>query len=280
MDSVPLLCLSILILVALCGYLCLGEAAISSVSIARARAYAEVNPGLESSVEWELNNRQEAVITILVAHNLFSVAASSLATVLALGFLGEGGVVWATVVMTVLMVVFAEFLPKCVGMVSGEKSFIVVLPGLRVLSVLLRPFVAALEKAVALFSGIFHMDMTLESSMVTRDEIEQLVRSGEESGAIEESERRMIDGVIAFDETRVSEIMVPRVSMDALEVDQTIGDVITEIQEWEHSRIPIYRETPDDIVGVLYLKDMIPEPGRKARRSAPSCASPSLCLRP
>ena len=253
-----MLCTCIAIFVCLCAFLGVSEAAVSSVSMARARAYAEPRPSLASMVEWELEQRQEVIITILVAHNLFSVAASSFATLLALGFLGESGPVWATVIMTLIMVVFAEFFPKCVGMVCAEKTFSFVLPGLRFLSFLACPFVVLLDRIVSVFSRLFRIDMTLESSIVTRDEIEQLVKSGEESGAIEESERRMIDGVIAFDETRVSEIMVPRVSMDALEVNQTIGDVIAEIQDWEHSRIPVYSETPDDIVGVLYLKDMIP----------------------
>ncbi|WP_321823536.1 hemolysin family protein [Pyramidobacter piscolens] len=258
MTSFVVLILTIALLVMLSGYLSVGEAAISSVSAAKAQTFGEDNPKMAPLVDWELAERQKVIIAILVAHNLFSVAASSFATVLTTNVWGEKGVFWATVIMTVLMVLFADFLPKCIGMALGERNFNVVLPGLRAVSVVFRPLIWILEKIVAFFSDLFHVDMTLESAVVTRDEIEQLVKNGEESGAIEASERRMIDGVIAFDETRVSEIMVPRVSMDALEVNETIAGVASLMQNWEHSRIPVFRETPDDIVGVVYLKDMIP----------------------
>lgn len=258
MTSFVILVLTIATLVALSGYLSVGEAAISSVSAPRARAFGEANPRLAPLVDWELAERQRAIIAILVAHNLFAVAASSFATVLTTNLWGEKGVFWATVIMTVLMVLFADFLPKCIGMALGEKNFGFILPGLRAFSVVFKPLVAALERIVKICGRLLHVDMTLESTVVTRDEIEQLVKNGEESGAIEASERRMIDGVIAFDETRVSEIMVPRVSMDALEVNETIANVASLMQNWEHSRIPVFHETPDDIVGIVYLKDMIP----------------------
>lgn len=248
----------ILLMVFLCGYMSVGESSIACVSEAKARAWGNENQGFMSLVDWELTQRQKVVIAILVAHNLFSVASSSMMTVIATDLWGHSGVFWATAVMTTLMVLFADFLPKCIGMALGEKTFPVLLPGLKACEVVFRPVITVLNWIVVAASRLMKVDMVLESSIVTRDEIEQLVKNGEESGAIEESERRMIDGVISFDETRVSEIMVPRVSMDALEVSQSIGKVFSQIEEWEHSRIPVYKETPDDIVGVLYLKDMIP----------------------
>jgi putative hemolysin len=249
---------SIFICVFLCGVLSVGEASVSSVSSAKALAWAEENPFFASLVNWELTDRQRVIIAILVAHNLFSVAASSLLTFYTTDLWGENGVFWATTVMTILMVLFADFLPKCIGIAAGEKTFAVVLPGLKTAAVVFKPVIIFLEQIVTCVSRAFHMDMTLESSMVTRDEIEQLVKNGEESGAIEPSERRMIDGVIALDETRVSEIMVPRTSVDALEVSQKLGDVISKMRNWEHSRIPVFSGTLDEIVGVVYLKDMIP----------------------
>ncbi len=242
----------------LCACLSLGETSISSVGVARARAYVENARGLEGLVEWEIAERQKAVITILISHNLFSVMASSFASAWATQEFGRQGIVWATAVMTVVVVVCADYLPKCLGMAMGERTFPFFLPALKGLYVILRPLTHALEKVVLAFSGLFHVKMVLESSIVTRDEIEQLVKSGEESGELEAEERRMIDGVISFDELRVGEIMMPRVNMDALEDTQTLDELLLKIPEWEHSRIPIYHVTPDEIVGVVYLKDLIP----------------------
>lgn len=252
------LIVSIALSVFLCSYFSVGEASVSSVSTARARAWALDNPSFDSLVQWQLNNRQHVIIAILVAHNLFAVAASSLLTFFISRRWGENSVLWSTAVMTVLMVLFADFLPKCVGMALGERTFTAVLPGLKTAATLFKPAIVCLEKIVLSASRIFRVDMSLESPMVTRDEIEQLVKNGEKSGTIEPSERRMIDGVIALDETRVSEIMVPRTSVDALEVSRKLGNVLSCMRNWEHSRIPVYDGTLDDIAGVVYLKDMIP----------------------
>ena len=248
---------SIAFCILVCSCLSIGEASISSVGIARAQAYGEENHGLSRLIEWELNDRQKVIITILIAHNLFAVAASSLATVLATRTWGHAGIFIATLTLTAIAVVFEDFLPKCVGMALGERVFPLVLPFLKLFHFVLQPLVTILDKIVGGFGRLFNVDMILESSIITRDEIEEMVKSGEESGVLEADERRMIDGVISFDETRVSEIMVPRVDMNALEDSQTVSDLIGLIHEWEHSRIPVFHETPDEIVGVVYVKDII-----------------------
>jgi CBS domain containing-hemolysin-like protein len=92
---------------------------------------------------------------------------------------------------------------------------------------------------------------------VTREEIEQVVNIGEQSGALEAVERHMIHGVIDFEETRVREIMVPRVDMVTLEATDTIGAAMEVFIEYGHSRLPVYDESPDDIMGILYVKDTL-----------------------
>ena len=245
-------------LIFLCGYMSVGEASVSSVSVPRAQAWAGDDPVRQRLVDWELTKRQRVIITILVTHNILAVAVSSFATVFTTSVWGDGALVWCTVVVSVLMVLFSDFLPKCIGMAFGERTFPTMLPILRGISTVITPVVDALENVVGYFSRAFGVDMTLESSIVTRNEIEQIVSDSAESGVIEETERRMIDGVISFDETRVSEIMLPRISVDAFEASSLISEVLPKIHEWEHSRIPVYEEDIDHIVGVIYVKDLIP----------------------
>ena len=242
----------------LCSFLSVSEASISSVGVARAQAYGDKNRSLSDLIDWEIEERQRVIITILIAHNLFAVAASSFATVVATRAWGQAGICWATCILTVIAVIGEDFLPKCLGMAWGERSFAFVLPVLKFFHFILHPLVNCLNGIVDGFGKLFRVSMTLESSIVTRDEIEELVKSGEESGVLEADERRMIDGVISFDETRVYEIMVPRVDMNALEDVQTVSDLVSKLHEWEHSRIPVFHETPDEIVGVVYVKDIIP----------------------
>lgn len=240
-----------------CACLSVGEASISSVGAARAQAYGDENRGLSRLIAWELDARQSVIITILIAHNIFSVAASSLGTSLAMGAWGSSGIFWSTLIMTLIAIVIEDFVPKCLGMAVGERAFPFVLPFLRFWFNLFRPLVWLLVQFVAACGRFLNVSMVLESSIVTRDEIEEIVKSGEESGVLEADERRMIDGVISFDETRVAEIMVPRVSMKALEDTQKVSDLVSKLSEWEHSRIPVFHGTPDEIVGVIYVKDII-----------------------
>ncbi len=104
-----------------------------------------------------------------------------------------------------------------------------------------------------------------------------MVNIGEESGALEEVERKMIHGIISFEETRVYEIMVPRTDMDAVSSEATVSEAMKIFQEHGHSRVPVYDESPDDIVGILYVKDTIPSllAGNLSCPSRPSCARPS-----
>jgi len=258
MDEPAAFISAIIIFIGLCAFLSVGEASISSVGSARAQAYGIQNDKLMGLIDWELAERSKIIITILVAHNIFSVAASSLLTVLVTGYKGHSGILWATLILTVISVLFADFYPKCLGIAWGERCFSVVLPVLKAFYFVLKPIVIVLDRFISAICRLFNVNMTLESSFVTRDEIEQIVHSGEESGILEADERRMIDGVISFDETRVSEIMVPRVDMDALEDTLVLSDLIPKLHDWEHSRIPIYHEIPDKISGIVYVKDIIP----------------------
>ena len=101
------------------------------------------------------------------------------------------------------------------------------------------------------------VDVSSQHPFVTREEIEQMVNIGEASGVFEEEERRMIHGVISFEETRVYEIMIPRTDMMAVPGDISISDSIPVFRECGHSRLPVYEKSPDHIVGILYVKDLI-----------------------
>ena len=112
-------------------------------------------------------------------------------------------------------------------------------------------------KCVVFLGVLLHLNLETQRVFVTRDEIEQVVKIGEESGVLEASERRMIDGIIDFDETRVHEIMIPRMDMLMLDASDSLNDAVKLFMEHGHSRIPVYEESPDNIVGILYVKDTL-----------------------
>ena len=212
---------------------------------------------LNSTFQWLIDDTQEALTVCLIANNVVNISASALASSVALGLFGAGALVFVVPVMTVLIVIFGEILPKSAAMVYSENVLVFSAPVLRILAFLISPIAWAMKKCVTAIGFLLHIDLGTQQVFVTRDEIEQVVKIGEESGALEASERRMIDGIIDFDETRVHEIMIPRTDMIALEASDTLAEAVKLFIDEGHSRIPVYEESPDNIIGILYVKDTL-----------------------
>ena len=235
------------------------ETSITSTGTGKLRTLIETGKYrfLNSTFQWLIDDTQEALTVCLIANNVVNISVSALASSIVLEVFGTSGVVFVVPVVTVMIVIFGEILPKSAAMVYAENVLIVAAPILRVLAFLITPIAWAMRKCVTGIGFLFHIDLGTQKVFVTRDEIEQFVRIGEESGALEASERRMIDGIIDFDETRVHEIMIPRTDMIALEADAKLGEAVKLFIEQGHSRIPVYEESPDNIIGILYVKDTL-----------------------
>ena len=235
------------------------ETSITATGTGKLRTFIETGKYryLNSTFQWLINDTQEALTVCLIANNIVNISASALASGIALEIFGSAAVVAVVPVMTVLIVIFGEILPKSAAMVYSENVLIVAAPILRVLAVLISPLAWAMKKCVTAIGFVLHINLGGQQVFVTRDEIEQLVKIGEESGALEASERRMIDGIIDFDETRVHEIMIPRTDMIAIEADSTLEEAVKVFIDEGHSRIPVYEESPDNIIGILYVKDTL-----------------------
>ena len=257
MDALPQLFAIIIVLLAFSAFFSASEMALTSVSKTRMQIIAEDYPFMMSLVEWLYDERPRVISSILVGNNLVNVAASAVATAIATGIFRKHGVMAAVSVMSVLIIFLGEVLPKCLAMAKGETLLLFAAPLLRVCCFLFMPFTSLLTALSTFLGKLTGIDFSMRDSFVTRDEIGQVVKIGEASGALEENERQMIDGVIAFDEIRVSEIMVPRTKMHLLESDKTVDEALLYIQEMGDSRIPVYTETPDHIEGIVLIKDLL-----------------------
>lgn len=235
------------------------ETSITATGTGRLRTLQETGKYrfLNSTFQWLIDDTQEALTVCLIANNVVNISLSALASSIALGIFGAGALVVVVPVMTVLIVIFGEILPKSAAMVYAEHVLIFAAPILRVIAFLIAPVAWAMKKCVTAIGFLLHINLGTQQVFVTRDDIEQLVKIGEESGALEASERRMIDGIIDFDETRVHEIMIPRTDMTAIEADATLGEAVKMFIDEGHSRFPVYEESPDNIVGILYVKDTL-----------------------
>jgi len=221
------------------------------------QASSEEYPFMTGLIDWAYDERNKVISTILIGNNLVNVVASSVATAIAVILFKQHGVWAAVFVMSVLIIVFGEVLPKCLAMAKGYVILLFALPLLRFCSVIFVPFTIMMTYSSSILSRVTGIDFSMRDSYVTRDEIGQVMKIGEASGALEENERQMIDGVIAFDDIRVSEIMVPRTEMHVLESHLTVDDALQFIEKMGDSRIPVYSQTPDHIDGVVLVKDLL-----------------------
>lgn len=233
------------------------ETAITTTGHAKLLAMAQARPFYRIFFNWLMNDVQRVLTVCLILNNVFNIAASTLATTLALQLFGQRALFYVVPIMTIMIVIFGEILPKSMAMVYPDRVLLFATPVMRGLDFVIYPFTCLMQFGVRFIGWLFHLDLQRQSAFVTREEIEQMVTIGEQSGALEPVERRMISGIIDFEETRVYEIMVPRIDVVALEASDTIGEAMEVFIKHGHSRLPVYDGNPDNIVGILYVKDTL-----------------------
>ncbi len=201
-----------------------------------------------------LKEPQKTLTTILVGNMFVNVFASSLAAYVAISLWGEKGVWLSTILMTFIILLFGEISPKSIAIYMPEKIAILAAYPLKFFTIVFFPLVYLLTKFVELFSLIFHIKE--EEDEFSEEDVNILLSLGKENGVLKEEERRMIEKIMVFRETTVKEVMVPRVDMECLESEFTLKDVMDNIKKLHHSRIPVYEDNIDNILGILYIKDL------------------------
>ena len=208
--------------------------------------------------------------TILVGNNLVNIAATALVTELATLAFGSLGVGVATGLMTFLILFFGEITPKSLAVHHAVAVAQVAAWPIYLLSVLLYP----VGRFFGLVSGLFLRALGLEprnASLVSEEELRLILAGAEEAGTIEAQEEEMIHSILELEETPVREIMTPRVEMVAIEAEASLKDFLHLFREHRYSRVPVYRESVDHIVGIAYAQDLLDYPcqeGLKGRTVA------------
>ena len=165
-------------------------------------------------------------------------------------------IILITIILSFFTLVFGELVPKRLAMKYYEKIAYKTIGIIRVISIVTAPFVKLLTISTNIVSKIFGVSEN-EEEIVTEEEIKMMVDEGEEKGTIEEAEKEMINNVFEFNDKTASEIMTHRTEIFAVDVKSDIVEELNEIDEYKYSRIPVYEDTIDNIVGVLYIKDLL-----------------------
>ena len=245
----------IALLVLLSAFFSATETAFSFVNKIRVQHAVENGDKKAEKVLWVIEHFDNALTAILICNNIVNLGCSSIATVLCLRIFGDIGSAIATGATTLLILTFGEVIPKCLAREHCDAFTSATAGLLKAITILLTPLVFVFMKLRALALRI--SGKSEEAPTVTENELKYIVESIEEEGVLEESESEMVRSALDFDETTAEEILTPRVDVVFLNVEdsqQKIKDIIIENR---YSRIPIYENTVDNIVGILHTRDYL-----------------------
>lgn len=203
-----------------------------------------------------MSNTSKLLSTILFGNNLVNIYASSLTTSLAIVLWGNESVALVTIVLTIIILIFGEIIPKTLAKKNAEKFSLSVAIVIKWLSVILTPIVFLLEKISNLFVKITGGNVD-EDDSVTEEEIKDIIEVGSVEGALEEEEKQMIYNVFEFGDMKAKDVMTHRPDIIAVEKDATYDEIMEAFLEEQFSRIPVYDESKDNIIGVLHVKDFV-----------------------
>ena len=243
------------VLLAFSAFFSASETALSSANKIRLRTQAEDGNKKAARALDLIDGYDRTLSTILVGNNVVNLYASSLATAAAIAVWGGSGSAIATIITTVLVLVFGEILPKSYAKDHSETLSLQVAGPLTVLRTILTPVVWIFIGIKRLFTGR-GSDASLQPS-VTEDELKTIIDTVEEEGVLSEQETDIIHSAIDFDSTTVQEILVPRVDVVAVEVEDDPREALDACLRHGFSRIPVYQDSIDNVVGVLYAKDLL-----------------------
>ncbi len=258
MESATLISIgAIFALLVLSAFFSGSETALTAASRPRLHRL-ETEGNRRAAIVNHLRLRRDRLIgAILLGNNLVNIVASVLATSILIGVFGKAGPVYASVVMTLLVLIFAEVLPKTYAIHRPEGVALVVAPVLRILVIMLAPVTRAIELVVRGTLRLFGVRLQHEPGMVTTEE--------ELRGAIElhkgpepevPHERRMLRSILDLADVEVGEIMIHRSSVAMVDGDLPTGDVVEQVLASPYTRVPVWRGEPDNIVGVIHSKEL------------------------
>ncbi len=238
------------------------ETAFTKVSAVRIRNMVEENVKGAKRVEKLLSDPKRLLTTILIGNNVVNIGASALATSIALertvdGPLAPYIVTIVTVVLTFVILIFGEITPKNLAVQHADRVALIVAPFLEICMILFSPIALALNILSGGIIKLFGMDEKYILPSITEAELKTLVSVSQEEGVLEDDEKEMIHNVFDFGDYFAEQVMTPRTDVVAIEKNADYEDIIELFNSSKFSRIPVYEDTLDSIIGILYIKDFI-----------------------
>jgi len=255
-QALPYQIAALVVLVLLAGFFAASEAALVSISRLRARAIAERRVRGASNLQHLVDDKTRFLTSILVGNTIVLLAADSLATYIALSLGLPSGAVLSTLIMAAVFLLFGEIVPKTVATGDSERWALKLALPMRYASYVLTPIARAFQVVTDVILSVFGIK-NAHRPFVTEEDIRTLVNVGAEQRVIEEQERELIHSVMEFGDTIVREVMKPRPEMVAASIEDSPRRVLDVVIAEGYSKLPVYQESKDDIVGVIHDRELL-----------------------
>lgn len=248
---------ALFILLLLSSFFSSAETAFSTVSRIRIRTLCEEGNKRALTAQNVLDQYSKMLSAILIGNNIVNLSASSLTTTLAVDLFGSVAVGIATGILTVLVLLFGEIVPKTKAMSRAEKMVLSYAKTIRFLMWLLTPVIFIIDKLSNALLRMSHIDPDQKIAALTESDLHTLIDVSHEDGVIESEEKEIIHNVFDFSDSVAKDIMIPRIHMTTLSLSAGYREVLRVFQDSMYTRIPVYDDDPDYIIGIINIKDFL-----------------------
>lgn len=257
MDPASLQIIFLIILIILSSYFSMSETALTSLSKIRLRTMVDEKVKNAKLIQSVVQEPDKLLSAILIGNNLVNIGASSLATSIAINKWGSKGVGIATGLLTLIILIFGEITPKTFATKNAEKVSLFVIKPIKLCIIIFTPAIFILNIITGVFLKALGVKKNEKTPTITESELLTMVNVSHEEGVLEIDEREMINNVVDFANSDAKDVMIPRTDIIAINVNASYKELTDLFKKETFSRMPVYEETIDNIVGIISLKDLL-----------------------
>ena len=246
----------LLVLLLLSAFFSSAETALTTVNRIRIRTLAEEGSKRADTVLAITDDSGKMLSAILIGNNIVNLSAASLTTSLAYSF-GGSMVAIASGILTVLILLFGEITPKTMATIHAEKMALIYAPVISIFMKIMTPAIFIINGLSIGVLFLLRVDPNAKNNIMTENELRTIVDVSHEDGVIESDERQMINNVFDLGDARAKDVMVPRVHVTFADIDSTYEELIDIFREDKYTRLPVFKDTTDNVVGTINMKDLL-----------------------
>ncbi|MCM1181129.1 MAG: hemolysin family protein [Clostridium sp.] len=247
---------AIVVLVFLSAFFSSAETALTTVNKHRLRALSEEGNKTAYKVLKLVDNPSKLLSAILIGNNIVNISASALTTTFTTEVFGSKFIGISTGVLTLVVLLFGEITPKTLATIYSEKMSMVYIHVIAPMTTILTPVIWIVDKMSNIIFFVLRVDRNAANNQMTEGELRTIVDVSVEDGVLEKEEKSMINNVVDFGDSKAKDIMVPRADMVLVSVDASFDEVFEAFNEEHYSRLPVYDESKDTVIGIVYMKDL------------------------